>query len=83
MLLVFTLPNVIDSIPVYHYSAISRDIKGTFTGLTLISVSSITVEASLVHLHATSLSNPTLINDYVAIVLLNGIDENFLRMEIH
>ena len=80
ILLAFTLPDVIDGISVYYYSALSRDIKGTLTGLTLISVSSITMVASLVYLYATSISNSALIKDSVAILFLNSIDEQVFKI---
>lgn len=53
----------------------SRNVKGTLTGLILLSASFITIVASAIYLHANSLSNASLLKDSVAILFLNDADE--------
>lgn len=55
--------------------SMSRNIKGTLTGLILLSASFITIVASAIYLHANSLSNASLLKDSVAILFLNDADE--------
>lgn len=75
ILLVFTLPTLLDGLFLYYYSMVSTSFKRSSTGLLLIFVSCITMVASVVYLYANCLSNAALLKDSVAILFLNDLDE--------
>lgn len=80
ILLIFALPDIIDGVFIYYHSTITRDMQGKLTGLTLLSVSAITVVAQVIYLYANSVSNPGLLKDSVAILFLNEVDEQVFQI---
>jgi len=80
ILIVFTLPDIIDGVFIYYHSTMTRDIQGKLAGLSLLSVSAITVVAQVIYLYANSVSNAGLLKDSVAILFLNDIDEQVFQL---
>ena len=75
ILLMFTLPDLIDSAVCFYYSAQMRNFQGCQSALFLASASSITMVATAIYLYANSLSNAGLLKDSVAVLFLNDLDE--------
>ena len=75
ILIIFILPDGIDSIFIYYYSSLHGHMKGIFAGLILMSVSTISILATIIFINASSSSNAELLMNSVAILFLNDIDE--------
>ena len=59
----------------FYYSSLTRNIKGIFAGLILMSVSTISILATIIFINANSASDTELLMNSVAILFLNDIDE--------
>ena len=71
----FLLSDMVDSFAVIKESFTVADPRGMFSGFLLLSVTILSIVASTIYIHATSLTNMAMIKDAVIALFLNVIDD--------
>jgi len=72
---IFLLSDVLDGFAIIKESFTAADPKGMFAGFLLLTITLLSIVASTIYIHATSLTNMAMIKDAVIALFLNAIDE--------
>jgi len=76
----FILPDILDASFLLSESCAKRKKREVFASIMLLSISAITIIASTLYLYATSISNAVLLKDSVAVLFLNDLDEQVMKI---